>query len=84
MGESGKPREQLAQTPTRQHAVGTFQKIIFGNRKYLSLPCSGKRSKGDIGGKSCRDALGLLLSFVVDPVAVKGRRVVNGHVQVEW
>ena len=48
VGESGKPREQLAQTQTRQQPVGTFQKFIFGKRKYLSFPCSGKRSKGDI------------------------------------
>ena len=45
--------------------------------KYLGFPCSGKRSKGDIGGKSCRDTLGLLLSVVVDPVVVKGKRVVT-------
>ena len=50
--------------------------MFFCDRKYLSFPRIGKGSKGDIGGKSRRDALGLLLSVVVDPSVVKGRRVV--------
>ena len=45
--------------------------------KYLSFPGSWKSSKGDVGGESCRDTLGLFLSVVVDPVVVKGRRVVT-------
>ena len=54
--------------------------MFFCNKKYLSFPFSGKGSKGDVGGKSCRDALGLLLPVVVDPSVVKGRRVV----MVKW
>ena len=49
--------------------------MFFCDRKYLSFPGSGKRSKGDIGGKRGGDALGLLLPVVVDPVVVEVRRV---------
>ena len=48
----------------------------FFQNKYLSFPGSRKRGEGHVGGKSCRDALGLLLPVVVDPSVVKGRRVV--------
>ena len=50
--------------------------MFFCDRKYLSFPGSGKRSKGDIGGKRGGDALGLLLPVVVDRVVVEVRRVV--------
>ena len=75
---SGRPpklREQLAETPNRQRPVGPIQKLLFGNRIYLSFPRSGKGRKGDIGGKRGGDALGLLLPVVVDPVVVEVRRV---------
>ena len=77
-GRPPKPREQLAQTPYRQRPVGTIQKLFFCDRNYLSFPRSGKRSKGDIGGKSCREAwLDILLSIVVDAEVVEGRREVT-------
>ena len=49
--------------------------MFFCDRKYLSFPRSGKRRKGDIGGKGGGDALDLLLPVVVDPVVVEVRRV---------
>ena len=56
-----------------------IQKLfLFCKRKYLSFSRSGKRSKGDVGGKSCREAwLGILLSLVIDAEVVKGRGVVT-------
>ena len=63
--------------------LARFKKLflVIGNTSaYLAV---GRGARVTLEGRVA-ETLWAFSCFVVDPVAVKGRRVVNGHVQVEW